>query len=220
MKKKNGRGGIEDRWLGVRWMLQEIAMKDSPPLVDFGPPVTEPIETERLRLRMFEERDLDPYARMCADAEVMRHLGGRPLSREETWRQIAVFLGHWQLRGYGLLAAELKESGVFIGRFGLWYPEGWPGLEIGWAVDRPHWGNGYATEAGAAVMQRAFATMRIPKLISIIHPDNLASIRVAEKLGEIRERRAIVNGFEAWIYGIERPAAVASALAHGPEQTG
>ncbi len=163
------------------------------------------IETERLRLRMFEERDLDDYARMCANPEVMQHLGGRPMTREETWRQIAVFLGHWQLRGYGLLAAETKDTGTFIGRFGLWYPEGWPGLEIGWAVDQRYWGNGYATEAGVAFMRYAFAQLRIPKLISVIHPDNVASIRVAEKLGEARERRTIVNGFEAWIYGIARP---------------
>jgi RimJ/RimL family protein N-acetyltransferase len=187
-------------------MEQDMAAKDSPSIaVDRESWSLSPvIEAERLRLRMFEDRDLDDYARMCADPLVMRHLGGRPLSREETWRQIAVFLGHWQLRGYGLWAAELKDGGEFVGRFGLWNPEGWPGLEIGWAVDRQYWGRGYATEAGAAVMRAAFESMPIGRLISVIHPDNHASIRVAEKLGETRERHAVVNGFAAWIYGIDR----------------
>ena len=170
-----------------------------------GLPVVRPIlETERLRLRMFEERDLDDYARMCANPEVMEFLGGRPLSRDETWRQIATFLGHWQLRGYGLFAAELKEGGAFIGRMGLWRPEGWPGLEIGWALDRPHWGQGYATEGARAVLRHAFEDLGVAKLISVLHPNNKASIRVAEKIGETYEYRAVVNRFDALIYSIQR----------------
>lgn len=163
------------------------------------------LETARLRLRMFEESDLDAYARMCADPEVMHHLGGFSLTRAETWRQIATYLGHWQLRGYGLWATELKESRTFVGRVGLWNPEGWPGLEVGWAIDRPFWGNGYATEAGAMAVRHAFEALDVPRLISVIHPDNPASIRVAEKLGATRRRRAVVNGWDAWIYGIDRP---------------
>jgi len=162
------------------------------------------IETERMRLRMFEQRDLEPYARMCANREVMTYLGGRALSRDETWRQIAMFLGHWQLRGCGLLAAEDRASGAFLGRVGLWRPEGWPGLEIGWAFDRPHWGRGLATEAAKAVLRDAFEVQQVDTLISVIHPENFASIRVAEKIGERYEQRAIVNGFDAFIYRIDR----------------
>lgn len=162
------------------------------------------IETERLRLRMFEEGDLEAYARMCADPEVMQFLGGRPLSREETWREIAIYLGHWQLRGYGLFATELKASRTFVGRIGLWYPLGWPRLEIGWAVDRPYWGHGYATEAGAAVMRYAFAQMGVEHLVSFIFPDNVASQRVAEKLGESRTGTCELGGLEAWLYEITR----------------
>ncbi len=164
------------------------------------------LETERLVLRMFEERDLDDYAKMCSDSQVMHYLGGRALSRQETWRHIAMFVGHWQLRGYGLLAAELRESGRFIGRLGLWRPEGWPGLEIGWAVDRPHWGNGYATEGARAVLRHAFDERGIASLISIIHPENKASIRVAEKIGETYDRPGVFNGAEALIYKIDRGA--------------
>ena len=162
------------------------------------------IETDRLVLRMFVEDDLDDYAQMCGNAEVMEFLGGRPLSREETWRQIATFLGHWQLRGFGLLAVEERRSGHFLGRMGLWMPEGWPGLEIGWAIDRPHWGNGYASEGACAVLRHAFDELKIPSLISIIHPQNKASIRVAEKIGETLDRRGYFNGSEALIYRVDR----------------
>ncbi len=76
------------------------------------------IETERLRLRPFREEDLDAYAALCADPEVMRFLGG-PLTREGAWRQMAFFLGHWQLRGFGILAAEERAGGA------LAWPSGW-----------------------------------------------------------------------------------------------
>ena len=76
------------------------------------------LDTERLRLRMFRDADLEAYAAMSADPEVMRYLGatGQPLTRQEAWRQMAMFLGHWQLRGYGVWAMEDK----------LRWPEGAP----------------------------------------------------------------------------------------------
>src|SRR5207253_7997909 len=99
--------------------------------------MTATLETPRLLLRMLRESDLDAYAAMLADPEVMRHLGdGRPLSRPEAWRNLALMVGHWQLRGYGLWAAEERATGALVGRIGLWNPEGWPGLEVGWTLRR------------------------------------------------------------------------------------
>jgi RimJ/RimL family protein N-acetyltransferase len=165
------------------------------------------LETRRLRLRAFREEDLEPYARMCADPEVMRYLGdGRGLDRSEAWRQIALFLGHWRLRGYGLWAAELRETGRFIGRIGLWNPEGWPGLEVGWLVDRSHWGRGLATEGGRAALGWAFETLGAERVLSVIHPENAASIRVAEKLGERLQGTWQVRGIDVVVYGVERRA--------------
>ena len=101
-------------------------------------PLTPSLETSRLRLRQFAESDLDDYASMCADPEVMRYVGDRgPLSRDDTWRQLAMLVGHWALRGYGMWAVEELGSGAFVGRVGLHYPEGWPEPEIGWAIDNP-----------------------------------------------------------------------------------
>jgi RimJ/RimL family protein N-acetyltransferase len=91
-------------------------------------------------------------------------------------------LGHWTLRGFGLWAVNRKSDGIFIGRVGLYYPDGWPGLEVGWVLARPYWGHGYATEAASASRDYGFKNYPVPNLISVIHPDNLASQRVAERL--------------------------------------
>ncbi len=164
------------------------------------------LETERLLLRPFREADLDDYARICSDPEVMRHMGdGRPVSRPDAWRQMAFFLGHWQLRGYGLWAAELKETGGLVGRIGLHNPEGWPGLEVGWLLERACWGRGLATEGGRAALDYAFTRLGAGHVISVIRPENARSVRVAERLGERFERRAVVNGAEALIYGVAAP---------------
>ena len=109
------------------------------------------LETERLKLRMWRESDLDDYAELTADPLVMRYLqpGKPPFTRADAWRSMAFFMGHWQMRGYGHWAVEEKASGRMIGRIGFLNPEGWPGFEIGWTLARQAWGKGYATEGGA-----------------------------------------------------------------------
>jgi RimJ/RimL family protein N-acetyltransferase len=162
------------------------------------------LETARLRLRQFCEADLDAYARMTADPEVMRYVGGSPLSRDDAWRSLGYMLGHWQIRGFGLYAAEEKASGALIGRIGLYRPEGWPGLEVGWLVERARWGEGFASEGGAACLDHAFARLGARRMISVIEPPNTASIRVAEKLGERFCERIQLQGKQVLVYGIER----------------
>jgi len=163
------------------------------------------LETHRLLLRPFRKSDLDAYARICADPEVMRYIGtGNTLSREDAWRSMAVHLGHWQLRGYGMWAAEDKQSGALVGRIGLFNPEGWPAVEVGWLLDRGRWGEGLAAEGAVAAMQFAFERLGLPHLSSVIQPANLASIRVAEKLGMTRERVVPLNGIDVAIYGRDR----------------
>jgi len=161
------------------------------------------LETERLVLRMFRESDLDAYAEMCADPEVMRYIG-QPITRAEAWRNLAMVIGHWHLRGYGLWAVEARASGALIGRIGCWRPEGWPGFEVGWMLRRDCWGRGLASEGGRAAMAYAFNERREPHVISVIHPENAASIRVAERLGERLEGRTEVQGVGVRVYGIRR----------------
>ena len=81
------------------------------------------IETERLVLRGWDDGDLDAFAAMSSDPEVMRFIGG-PMDRAESWRRMALHAGHWALRGYGNWALERRADGVLIGRAGLWRPEG------------------------------------------------------------------------------------------------
>ena len=143
--------------------------------------------TERLTLRALEERDLDAYAAMMADPEVARFLGtGAPMPRAVAWRQMAMVLGHWRLRGYGLWAVEERATGAFVGRLGCWRPEGWPALEIGYTLARAFWGRGFASEGARASLDYARTVLDADRVCSIIRPDNAASIRVAERLGAVR----------------------------------
>jgi RimJ/RimL family protein N-acetyltransferase len=167
------------------------------------------LETHRLVLRGLREDDIEALAAMAADPEVMRYLGGA-VDRAQSWRLLALHVGHWALRGYGHWAVERKTDGVFLGRAGLWNPEGWPGLEVGWKLARHAWGQGYATEAGRKAMHWAWATLDADRIISVIHRDNSASVRVAERLGLRPLRDDAVNGQRVTIFGIERPTPPAS----------
>ena len=163
------------------------------------------LETERLLLRPFCADDQDAYAAMCADPDVMRYLGeGKPLSREDAWRNLAMIIGHWTLRGFGMWAVEERATGVLLGRVGLFYPDGWPGQEVGWTLAREHWGKGYGLEAATASLDHAFHTLRWQRAISLIDPDNKRSIALAERLGERFERDVEIRGRRTLLFGIER----------------
>src|ERR1700753_2367540 len=118
------------------------------------------LETERLVLRMFREEDFEEYAAMVRDPEVTRYLGdGKPLERFLAWRQMAMIVGHWGLRGFGLWAVEEKATGRLAGRVGFFEPEGWPGFELGWVLAREFWGRGFATESARRALEFAFDEM-------------------------------------------------------------
>lgn len=159
------------------------------------------LETERLRLRAFRNSDLEAYAPICADPEVMQYIGtGVILSRQDAWRSMANILGHWRLLGYGMFAVELKSSADLLGRVGFLDPPGWPGFELGWLLGRQFWGKGYALEAATAARDYAFETLGRDRLISLIRPDNRRSIRVAERLGERLAGEVEVLGAKALVY--------------------
>jgi RimJ/RimL family protein N-acetyltransferase len=154
---------------------------------------------------MLRESDFDAYAEMCADPEIMRYIGdGQPLARPMAWRNLAMMVGHWVLRGYGPWVAEERSSGVFVGRIGFWNPDGWPGFELGWMLRRPFWGRGYATEGARIALQFAFAQLKQPHVISVIHPENAASIRVAQRLGERLLGPTEIMGKLVTVYRITR----------------
>jgi RimJ/RimL family protein N-acetyltransferase len=164
------------------------------------------VETERLVLRAWQDDDLDAYARLCADPMVMEHLGtGATMDRDDAWRSMAMFTGHWVLRGFGTWAVEERATGTMIGRIGLHRPAGWPGLEVGWALDPSVWGRGYATEGGRAALEFAWRDLDAARVISLIYPENTRSIAVAERLGEEFERTMVLHARRVAVYGIDQP---------------
>lgn len=159
------------------------------------------LTTDRLLLRGFRPDDLEPYVAMMANPDVTRYLAdARPLSRAEAWRQLALFIGHWTLCGFGLWAVEERATGAFIGRIGCMELEGWPGFEIAYTLTPHAWGRGYAREGAAAALDYARRTLGRTEIISIIRPGNSASIRVAHSLGAARHGSAEFFGSAADIY--------------------
>jgi RimJ/RimL family protein N-acetyltransferase len=159
-----------------------------------------------LELRPFVAADLEAYARICADAEVMRFVGeGAPLSRDQAWRQLAMFAGQWSFDGYGMWAVIERESATLVGRVGAWNPDGWPGLELGWLLGREYWGLGYATEAAHAARDFLFDEVGVSDVISLVDPANVRSIAVAERLGATERERTRFLGRELLVFGIAAP---------------
>jgi RimJ/RimL family protein N-acetyltransferase len=160
------------------------------------------LETERLRLRMLQAEDFDQYAVIHMGPEVTRFTSRAQLSRADAFRHMAALCGHWHLRGYGMWAVEEKATGRLVGRVGFHEPEEWPAFELGWTIGRADWGKGYATEAARRCMRYAFEEMRRKHVISLIDPENVRSIAVAERLGETIERDVILNGYRVLVFGI------------------
>ncbi len=160
--------------------------------------------TPRLVLRSWVSTDLAPFAEMCADPDVMRFIGdGSVKTFAEAQESIERSHGSWASKGWGLFAIECLENGSFIGCCGLAEPDLLqplrPSVEIGWRLDPAAWGRGFATEAAAAVVDWAFSALQLKRLVAVVHLDNLASHRVADKIGMRREQRTIVPGLGSWV---------------------
>jgi RimJ/RimL family protein N-acetyltransferase len=140
------------------------------------------LHTARLILRTPELGDLDRWAQMMADAETCKYLGGvQP--RSMVWRGIMTMIGAWHVTGVSMFSVVEKSSGRWLGRIGPWHPEGWPGDEVGWALHPDSQGHGYATEAAIACMDYAVKKLGWNEIIHTIDPQNMASIKVAQRLG-------------------------------------
>ena len=139
--------------------------------------------TPRLHLRQFRADDFEAHARICADPEVMQYIRAGATSREESWWQLARYMGHWQLRGYGLWAVVEKSTSRLVGHLGFLNPEGGHGIEIGWVLAREAWGQGYALEGTQAALRYGFESLGFSRVLCLIQPENLRSIRLAERLG-------------------------------------
>ena len=166
-------------------------MQSLPPTAEF--PV---LETPRLLLRRSRREDFPAFRSMLADPGVTRFLGGRPLSQEEAWTKFVRNAGLWPLFGFGFWILEEKSTGSFAGEVGLAHffreltPPSENLREAAWILPTSAQGKGYATEAISAVLVWGASRFSDPRTICLIHPDNLPSLRVAEKCGFRESSRA------------------------------
>jgi len=145
------------------------------------------IETERLILRAWEEKDLEPLARLYADPRVMAFWEVRTF--EESKQEYDHFVSSMKEHGWGFWAAELRDSHEFIGLIGLEnvaFPAHFtPAVEIGWRLHYDFWGKGYATEGAKGALQFGFESLNLNEIVAFTPPANQRSRKVMEKIGMI-----------------------------------
>jgi ribosomal-protein-alanine N-acetyltransferase len=144
------------------------------------------IETDRIFLRLFCISDIEPFAKICANPNVMRYIGdGKPATLDIITEKIPEWIELYEKQKYGLMALVIKETNKLIGFCGLLHQtlDGDKYIELGYRLDEAYWQKGIATEAACAVRDYAFDALDIPMLISIIHHQNEASKRVAKRVG-------------------------------------
>jgi len=164
------------------------------------------IITSRLHLRAFTAADQDAIHVVYSDPEVMRYVGhGAHRSMAETVRALRVYADILDAHGYSFLAVVEREGGLVVGDAGL-NPLGGrgPDVELGYTVARAAWGRGYATEVGRALVEHAFTTLGVPRVVAQVEPANAASRHVLEKLGMTPREERIAYGRPHLLYAVER----------------
>ena len=162
------------------------------------------LETERLVLRHLSLNDLDSLAAIQSDVEVMRYMASGPLTWEQTAHNLERCIALQAENGFSLWGAIEKAGGRLIGRCGL-LPHSLQGrdeVEVAYLIARSHWGRGLATEAALALRDHGFDCLGLDRLVSIIHRDNLASRKVAEKVGLRPERMIQYLNHRCWLYAV------------------
>lgn len=169
--------------------------------------VTPPtIETARLWLRPMQQDDFTALLQIFTDPQVMAAFGGELFTPAQMQGWLDRNLAHQAEFGYGLFAVIHKDDGLLIGDCGLeqMHVAGEPAAELGYDFRSDHWRQGFATEAAAAVRDYAFTELRLPQLISLIRVGNLASRRVAEKVGMRLSAELERYGIRYWHFAMWR----------------
>jgi len=167
-------------------------------------PLENTLETERLFLHPMVATDLDALHLIFTDPKVMASFGDELFSREQMERWLQRNLTHQDEFGYGLFSVVLKGNGKLIGDCGLEQMEDQGAAELGYDFRSDFWNQGYATEAAVAVRDYAFDILQLPQLISLIRVGNLASNRVAEKVGMKLVEEFTHYDIQYWKYSIQR----------------
>jgi ribosomal-protein-alanine N-acetyltransferase len=180
------------------------------------------LETRRLILRKMTMEDLDHLLRIFSDPKVMQSFGGVLFDPVRMKQWVVRNLNHQDRYGYGLFSVILKVSGELVGDCGLEHTEveGSPEVEIGYDFKSAYWGRGLATEAAGAVRDYALGQLGLQRVISLIRPDNLASIRVAEKIGMVKEKECVRGGQLYYVYSLSIGSAQPAHSADRPKAGG
>lgn len=158
-------------------------------------------KTDRLTLRSFRAADVKPLHRIMGQPDMLRYFpSSSPPDMERVERIIKGQLDHWELYDYGWWAVEENEEGQFIGWAGLQFLPDTDEMEIAYMLDRVYWQRGLATEAANSGLQYGFHQLQAQQIVGIVHPENVASIRVLEKLGMTFIERKPYFGMDCFRY--------------------
>jgi len=162
------------------------------------------LETSRLILRPFRQEDIGRLAELMANRDFMRFSLG-PFTREKTQGVLQKFLSWGQAGLPSQFAVVLRENNNVLGYCGfMHHPELPKEVEIGYRLDRAYWNRGLVTEGARAVRDYAFVDLKLSRVISLIHPENIPSRRVAEKIGLMPEREITFRGFPTIVFALSR----------------
>ena len=163
-------------------------------------------QTPRLTLRYFNPNDLDALTPILADPKVMRYSISGVKTRSQTAEFINWMLSNYAKYGLGLYAAIHQQDRCLIGYCGLlvWYFEEIQEIEIGYRLATKYWGRGLATEAAVAVRNYAWEKLNLNRLISLVEPANVRSVRVIDKLGMKYEKNIVLQGLDVAVYSISK----------------
>jgi ribosomal-protein-alanine N-acetyltransferase len=165
------------------------------------------LETPRLRLRRTREADISALVALWTDPEVTRHMGG-PREEGKLREAFSESADHPFAEVYDLWPVEEKSSGGVVGDCGLLPKtiEGVDEIELVYVISHSRWGRGYATEVARGLKRYAFETLELRRIVSLIDPENVASQRVAEKVGLKLEREVLRPGGNLRrVFAIDRP---------------